>query len=128
MDNLNFVSKKLVAEYKYREGTKFETVERAYKAGEDKYIIEYAGGQYSMYSVAKNFFECQARKGVYELNKNDFEMWYKMRKSEGLGQFLEYPLEQNEELEFEIEDYIKKQILKEHEEVMQAIDDKDLPF
>ena len=57
MDNVNFVSKKLIAEYKENINNDFKVVERAYIQNNDKFIIEYEGGKMSMYAVQIDFFK-----------------------------------------------------------------------
>ena len=131
MDNLSYVSKKLIAEYRAKENTDFKVVETAYIQDNNKFIIEYDGGKNSLYSVAKTFFESEPRSGSYTLTKSEYDLWKKIRKEcdkENKGQFTSYELEQEEMLELDLKEYIKNSTLNEHEETLKALNDKELPF
>lgn len=131
MDNLNYVSKKLVAEYREKENSDFKVIETAYIQGNDHFIIEYDGGKNSLYSVAKTFFECEARKGSYKLNKCEYELWKRIRKEcdkNNYGRFVEWDINNHEALELDLNDYINNSINAEHESIIKSLNDSDLPF
>ena len=131
MDNVNFVSKKLIAEYKENINNDFRVVERAYIQNNDKFIIEYEGGKMSMYAVAIDFFNNEARNGAYSLDREKFELWQKIRKKldeENKGFFNEFSLDESEELEIDLNDYFIENSDNEHEKIIGKISDDDLPF
>lgn len=131
MDNVNFVSKKLIAEYKENINNDFKVVERAYIQKNDKFIIEYEGGKMSMYGVQIDFFNSEARNGAYSLNKVEYETWAKFRKKldeENKGLFNEFALNEYEELEIDLNDYFIESSDNEHEKLIGKISDDDLPF
>ena len=131
MDNLKYVSKKLVAEYREKEDSDFKVVEVAYIQENNKFIIEYDGGKNSLYSVAKTFFECEPRSGSYSLTKDEFELWKRIRKecdSSNIGIFISYELGQEEMLKVDLKDYIKNDSISEHEKVMKMLKGSKLPF
>lgn len=131
MDNVNFVSKKLIAEYKENINNDFRVVERAYIQNNDKFIIEYEGGKQSMYAVAIDFFNSEARNGAYSLDREKFELWQKIRKKldeENKGFFNEFSLDESEELEIDLNDYFIENSENEHEKIIGKISDDDLPF
>ena len=131
MDNVNFVSKKLIAEYKENINNDFRVVERAYIQNNDKFIIEYEGGKMSMYAVQIDFFNSEARSGAYSLDREKFELWQKIRKKldeENKGFFNEFSLDESEELEIDLNDYYIENSDNEHEKIIGKISDDDLPF
>ena len=131
MDNVNFVSKKLIAEYKENENNDFKVIERAYIQGNNKFIIEYEGGKMSMYAVQIDFFNSEPRSGAYSLNKEEYETWAKIRKKldeENKGCFNEFALNEYEELEIDLNDYFIENTDNEHEKIIGKISDDDLPF
>ena len=131
MDNVNFVSKKLIAEYKENINNDFKVVERAYIQKNDKFIIEYEGGKMSMYAVQIDFFKSEARSGAYSLNKEEYETWKKIRRKldeENKGWFNEFALDESEELEIDLNDYFIENTDNEHEKIIGKISDDDLPF
>lgn len=131
MDNVNFVSKKLVAEYKENEDNDFKVIERAYIQGNNKFIIEYEGGKQSMYAVAIDFFNSEARNGAYSLDREKFELWQKIRRKldeENRGIYKEFALNEYEELEIDLNDYFIENTDNEHEKNIGKISDDDLPF
>lgn len=123
MDNLNYVSKKLVAEYRANINNDYKVIEKAYAKEKDKFIIEFDGGKYSIYSIAKTFFDYEPRKGVYMLNKNDFDTWKKIRiecEKQSLGCFISYVLDTQHLLEMDLKNYIETDVL--------IVNEEDLPF
>ena len=117
------MSKKLVAEYRANIGSDYKVIEKAYAKEKDKFIIEYDGGKYSIYSVAKTFFDFEPRKGIYQLNKDEFKTWEKIRlecEKQNLGCFRSYLLDTEQLLEIDLKKYIETDVL--------IVNEEDLPF
>lgn len=131
MDNLNYVSKKLIAEYRAKENTDFKVIETAYIQGNNKYIIEYDGGKASMYSVAKTFFEYEPRSGCYTLSQKEFKLWKKIREEcyrNNVGMFKNFEVNEEDLLEIDLKDYITKDSINEHNKIIKSMKDNNLPF
>ena len=131
MDNLKYVSKKLVAEYREKEKTDFKVVESAYLQNNDKYIIEYDGGKNSLYAVAKTLFDYEPRSGSYSLSREEYELWKKMRQKcneNNEGIFNIFEVNEEDLLQIDLKNYISKDSINEHNKIIKSMKDNNLPF
>lgn len=127
MDKRKYLTKTLIAEYSGGskvQGCRFKEFVYSLKSG--SIAIEYDGEEYSIYGVKISFNKNIARKGIYEITREEYEAWKVKRKNDEDGYFMDW-----EEMQEEQFDEIFNTILSVYGDnnILQlVIDDNDLPF
>lgn len=117
MDKRKYLTKALIAEYQelsVLDDCNFN--ENVYRLNDGSLIMEYNGGRLSIYSLRIGFNKHIPRKGVCSLDKENYEMWKRIRSKEKDGFFVDW--EKMQEEQFEID----------HETVLKCIGSDELPF
>lgn len=117
MEKRKFQTKTLIAEYQYlSELEDFRFSETAYRLKDGSIIMEYDGACHSLYGLKLSFNKNIARKGIFSINKDDFETWKSIRSKREDSSFIDW--------EEEIEDLMND----EHENVLKCVGENELPF
>ena len=117
MEKTKYQTKTLIAEFQdLCNHEEFRFTETAYRLKDGSIIMEYDGNRLSLYGVRIGFNKYIPRKGVYSIDKSDYEMWKNIRRKGTPGCFVDW--------EEEIEDLIND----EYENVLKCVGTEELPF
>ena len=117
MEKRKYQTKTLIAEYHYlTELEDFRFSETAYRLKDGSIIMEYDGACHSLYGLKLSFNKNIARKGIFSINKDDFETWKSIRSQREDSSFIDW--------EKEYEDLMND----EHENVLKCVGENELPY
>ena len=117
MDKRKCQTKTLIAEYQYLINLEdFRFSEWAYRLKDGSIIIEYDGACNSIYGLMLSFDKDIARKGIYTIAPDRYEMWKSIRSKRENSFFVDW------------EKQLEKQYIADHETVLKCVGENELPY
>ena len=117
MDKRKYLTKTLIAEFQELsniEDCKFS--ENVYRLNDGRLIMEYNGGRLSIYGLTLGFNKHIPRKGICNLDKENYDIWKSIRSKQENGFFVDWEKMQEEQFQTD------------HETVLKCIGSDELPF